>query len=74
MAGSLISTFVEAFKKAAGKSRIDTKELARSQGGSLGSTNQFRPAPQPDKGRGINSGDRPVASSDPEEGGEVRGG
>ena len=71
MAGGLISTFVEAFRKALGKPRIDTKELARSQGGSLGSTNTFRPGPQPDEGRGT-AGTRPRASGDPEEGGEVR--
>ena len=67
MAGSLISTFVEAFKRAAGKSQIDTKELARSQGGSLGSTTSLRPASQPDNERGI-TGDRPMASFDPDEG------
>ena len=52
---SLIKVFTDAVKKAAGKSAIDTKELARSSGGSLGSVpgssagafDPLRPAPDP---------------------------
>jgi hypothetical protein len=63
---SLVSVFVDAFKKAAGKKpEIDKKELLRSQGGSLGSTSQFRPSPESDTGPGIDS-------ADPEEGGEIK--
>ena len=71
---SLIQTFVDAFKKAAGK-RPDAKEHARADG-HLGPTDQFREAPESDTEKGIDRGDVspasdvPVASSDPEEGGE----
>ena len=72
---SVIQTFVDAFKKAAGKQpekpKIDIEEI-RSSGG-LGSTDQFRPAPESHAGKGIDRGDASVASGDPEEGGEVRG-
>jgi hypothetical protein len=67
---SLVQTFVDAFKKAAGK-RPDAKEHARTDG-LLGPTDQFRPAPESDAGKGIDRGDVAVGSSDPEEGGEVQ--
>lgn len=60
---SLISTFVDAFKKASSKPTKPQadKELLRSQGGSLGSTNTFRPAPEPDTGQGSDPGRGSVA-------------
>lgn len=70
---SLIQTFVDAFKKAAGmepkKPDIDAKEVIRGSG-LLGPTDQFRPAPESDTGQGIDQGDVSVGSADPEEGGE----
>jgi hypothetical protein len=74
---SLVSTFVDAFKKAAGKQpkKPDIDEV-RSSGG-LGSTHSaepftpLRPAPESDTGKGIDRGDVSVGSSDPEEGGEA---
>ncbi len=78
---SLISTFVDAFKRAAGKKpEVDTKTY-----GPLGSTagpdgksfDPLRPTPESDPGRGIDRGSVPVtgepevASGDPEEGGEA---
>ncbi|MEP6870884.1 MAG: hypothetical protein ABI939_03440 [Anaerolineaceae bacterium] len=93
---SLIKVFTDAFKKAAG-SKPDATELARSQGGSLGSVpaseggsfTPLRPAPTPLGG--AQSGDLSglrnppgslkvegvhqtgLASSDPQEGGEITG-
>ena len=75
-----ISAFVDAFNKALGrKPAIDAKELARSSGGTLGSTPEgyagkfdpLRPAPDPDTGEGPGDLDLSVSSGDPEEGGEV---
>jgi len=84
----LISTFVDAFKKAAGKqpkSDAELKELARSSGGSLDSTRASagssfdpiqRPTPESPTG-GVDAGDVSVTgdmdSGDPEEGGERPG-
>ncbi len=73
---SLISIFVDAFKKALGRKRADDVELARSSGGSLGpsaDTDAFdplRPAPSPTPSRGSVPGGISVTSGDPEEGGE----
>lgn len=74
---SLVSTFVDAFKKAAGKkpTKPDIEEIRSS--GHLGPTHSaepftpLRPAPDADTGKGIDRGDVSVASSDPEEGGEA---
>jgi hypothetical protein len=80
---SLISTFVDAVKRAAANKREkDLKELIRNEGGTLGSTpagdadkfNPLRPTPEDDSEQGIDSGDVSVASADPEEGGESDGG
>jgi hypothetical protein len=81
---SLVSTFVDAFKKAAGrqptKPDVDMKSLGplgsapESAGGSF---DPLRPTPESDSGQGIDRGDvsvtgePEVASGDPEEGGEV---
>jgi hypothetical protein len=79
---SLISTFVDAFKRAAGKKpEVDIKTY-----GPLGSTAQpdgksfdpLRPTPESDTGQGIDrgavspAGEPQVASGDPEEGGETQ--
>jgi hypothetical protein len=79
MATSVVTTFLDAFKKALGrKPDVDTKELARSSGGTLGSTpdghafDPLRPAPEPDAGTEVTTGTVSVASADPEEGGESR--
>jgi hypothetical protein len=77
---SLISTFVDAFKRAAGKKpEVDMKTY-----GPLGSTTQpdgksfdpLRPTPESDTGgkrvdRGDVSQEPEIASGDPEEGGEA---
>jgi hypothetical protein len=74
---SLISAFVDAFRKAAGKRKPDVDMKTY---GPMGSTTQeggkgfdpLRPAPAPDHGaHAIDGGDLSVASSDPEEGGEA---
>ena len=72
---SLISAFVDAFKKAVGKKPgVDIEEV-RSTGG-LGSTHDsgafdpLRPTPESERGRGVDEGR--VSSGDPEEGGESR--
>jgi len=74
---SLISGFVEAFKKAIGRKPVVDVEDVRSSG-SLGPTDEtdafdpLRPAPQRDLGSAVdNTGDISVASGDPEEGGEI---
>ncbi len=79
---SLVSTFVDAFKKAAGKNPKDDVDM-KSVGpmgsvpeGSRGSFDPLRPAPESDAGKGIDHGDASpaggaAASADPEEGGEV---
>jgi hypothetical protein len=73
---SLVSVFVDAFKKAAGrKPKIDIEEV-RSTGG-LGPSNPtdafdpMRTAPPPGSGSDVTRGDLSVSSGDPEEGGEV---
>jgi hypothetical protein len=80
---SLVSTFVDAFKKAAGK-QPKKPDVDMKTYGPLGSTTQsasgaftpLRPA-EPDTGQGIDRGDvsvagePEVASGDPEEGGEA---
>ena len=78
---SLIQTFVDAFRKAAGKSNRPDVDL-KSQG-PMGSTDDgkafdpLRPAPQAGDSPGIDRGDvaadagPQVASGDPEEGGEA---
>ncbi len=81
---SLVSTFVDAFKKAAGKQPtkpdVDMKSLGPLGSvpeGSTGSFDPLRPTPESDSGQGIDRGDvsvtgePEVASGDPEEGGEV---
>ncbi len=73
---SLISAFVDAFKKAfgSGKPKVDIEEV-RSTGG-LGSTvdtgafDPIKRTSQPVSGDPVDVGDLEVASSDPEEGGE----
>lgn len=81
---SLISIFVDAFNKVAGRKRAADLETARSSGGSLGSApagsfEEGRATPQPGTGAAggafgsdVISPDIAVANSDPEEGGEVR--
>ena len=74
---SLVQTFVDAFKKAAGK-KPDAKEHARNDG-LLGSTDNFRETPQPGTSKGIDRGgvtpgSVSVGSADPEEGGEIDSG
>ena len=73
---SLVSVFVDAFKKAVGrKPTVDIEEV-RSSGG-LGSslpTDAFDPmrsGAQPGTGTDVTHGDPSVSSGDPEEGGEV---
>ena len=78
MATGVITTFLDALKKAVGgKPEIDTKELARSSGGSLGPApdgshafDPLRPTPEPDAGTEVTTGNVSVSSGDPEEGGE----
>jgi hypothetical protein len=73
---SLISTFVDAFKKAAGK-QPTKPDIDMKTYGPLGSTTQtggqafdpLRPAPEPDTGQGIDTGDVSVAG-DSEKGGD----
>ena len=81
---SLVSTFVDAFKKAAGK-QPTKPDVDMKIYGPLGSTTQtggkaftpLRPTPEPDTGPGIDrggvsvTGEPEVASGDPEEGGEA---
>lgn len=73
---SLISVFVDAFKKAIGREpAVDIEEI-RSTGG-LGPSNPtdafdpLRPAQQPSGDSEVPHGSISVASGDPEEGGEV---
>ncbi len=73
---SLISSFVEAIKKAMGrKPAVDIEDVRSS--GPLGPTHDtdafdpLRPAPQPDLGSEVDTGEISVASGDPEEGGEI---
>ena len=73
---SLVSVFVDAFKKAVGrKPTIDIEEV-RSSGG-LGPSNPtdafdpLRTGPPPGSSSEVTHGDPSVASGDPEEGGEV---
>jgi len=73
---SLISVFVDAFKKAIGREpAVDIEEI-RSTGG-LGPSNPtdafdpLRPAQQPSGDSEVTHGSLSVASGDPEEGGEV---
>jgi hypothetical protein len=81
---SLVSTFVDAFKKAAGrqptKPDVDVKSLGplgSSPESASGSFDPLRPTPESASGQGIDRGDvsvagePEVASGDPEEGGEV---
>ena len=73
----LISTFVDAFKKAFGsKRKVDIEEVRSS--GHLGPTNPTdafdpitRTAPASSGASDVTRGDLSVASSDPEEGGEI---
>ena len=73
---SLVSVFVDAFKKAAGRKPEIDIDTVRSSGG-LGSTvdtggfDPLRPAPTSGQGSEVSGGDLTVKSSDPEEGGEV---
>lgn len=73
---SLISVFVDAFKKAAGRQPAVDIDEVRSTGG-LGPSNPtdafdpLRPAPQPSGESEAGDGTFSVASGDPEEGGEV---
>ena len=81
---SLVKTFVDAFKKAAGK-QPTKPDIDMKTYGPLGSTTQtggkafnpLRPGPEPDTRQGIDRGDvsvagePEVASGDPEEGGEA---
>jgi hypothetical protein len=78
---SLVSTFVDAFKKAAGK-KPEKPEIDMKTHGPLGSTDSpeaftpLRPTPEPDTGKGIDTGGvsvepDAVTSGDPEEGGEA---
>lgn len=73
---SLVSVFVDAFKKAAGRKPEIDIDTVRSSGG-LGSTvdtggfDPLRPAPAGGQGSEAVGGDLTVKSSDPEEGGEV---
>ena len=80
---SLVSTFVDAFKKAAGK-QPEKPEIDMKTHGPLGSTHSpeaftpLRPTPEPDTGKGIDTGGvsvvgepDAVTSGDPEEGGEA---
>lgn len=73
---SIVSVFVDAFKKATGRKPKVSKEDFRSSGplGPSADTDAFdplRPAPTPDLGSEVNTGDLSVASGDPEEGGEI---
>ena len=81
---SLVSTFVDAFKKAAGrqptKPDVDMKShgpLGSAPESASGSFDPLRPTPESDSGQGIDrndvsvTGEPEVASGDPEEGGEV---
>jgi hypothetical protein len=78
---SLFSTLADAFKRAAGK-RPTKPDVDMKTYGPLGSTTEeggkaftpTRPTPEADSGRGVDSGDVPVASADPEEGGEAQPG
>ncbi len=80
---SFVQTFVDAFKKAAGKSldkaNVDTKELTRSSGG-LGSTNSgesftpLRPAPQPGQQPGLDADYKVAGIADGESAGPQGGG
>lgn len=73
---SLVSVFVDAFKKAAGRKPEVDIDVVRSSGG-LGSTvdtggfDPLRPAPAPGQGSEAGTADLTVKSADPEEGGEV---
>ncbi len=81
---SLISIFVDAFKRVASRKRAADLETARNSGGSLGpapagSFDEGRVTPQPGTGAAggafgsdVVSTDVSVGSSDPEEGGEAR--
>jgi hypothetical protein len=77
---SLISTFVDAFKRAAGKKpEVDMKSqgpLGSTAQGDAKSFDPLRPAPESQIGPGIDrgapaAGDPQIASGDPEEGGET---
>lgn len=72
---SLISRFVAAFKRASGrKPAVDIEDVRSSGGlGPSAPTGAFDPlrATQRPRGDEVSEGDLSVASSDPEEGGEV---
>lgn len=72
----LISAFVDAVKKAFGRtSTVDIEEVRASGGlGSTSPTDAFdplRPAGRPTDGPDVRPGPTSVASGDPEEGGEI---
>jgi hypothetical protein len=74
---SLVSTFVDAFKKAAGKRPAKSGKDMRTDG-PLGSTTEeagksfapVRPTPEAGSGQRIDPGEVSVGSADPDEGGE----
>jgi hypothetical protein len=78
---SVVSTFVDAFKRAAGKKpEVDIKThgpLGSAPQSAGGAFDPLRPTPEPDSGQGIDrgevsaAGDPEVVSGGPEEGGET---
>jgi hypothetical protein len=73
---SIVSAFVDAFKKAIGRKPAVDIEDVRSSGGlgpthDTGAFDPLRPSPTPDLGSEVDTGDLSVASGDPEEGGEI---